>query len=514
VNGLSNPDAVATSQPVVNKWRNAVVRGIAWNTLYQFFQIAVSFGAMLLLVRVIPPTEYGKATAVVGVLTILNTLNSSLFMSQALQLTDGIEPDWSLHWSVGICIQCALSILCHAVAGLCWLIAVYRPLAPLLHIAAVGLMLDAPNQLRLMMLRRAMDFRRLRILSSVGTLVSIATILALGLKGGGAYGIVLGSNVFIGLPFGFDLLFVQRWRPKPGWLRPDWSAYRPAVKFGLQQAATMFLRGSRAAMEAVVLPPAVGFIAIGLWSRAQALYSTSVGRVTTVLLETVYPALPRCVADLKRYSVNATLLLQATLWVALPGGLFLGIEGHRLSRLLYGAKWIGADPMILPGSIAGVALVILSVSSGILLADNRLRTCLLLEIVSASLAIPTLTVVWAKGSMVTYAWAVAIAQIAATSIAISKASCLLVADWFRVAFLPAILGTVLAGAAILAADTSTGSWPLATQIITDTAIYASIVLLVHRLVFPRVLAGFIERMPGAMHLKAVLRLSAVLPESA
>jgi len=262
------------------------------------------------------------------------------------------------------------------------------------------------------------------------------------------------------------------------------------------------------------LPPTVGFAVIGLWSRAQALYATSVGRVTAVLLETVYPALPRCVADLKRYAVNATLFLQATFWVALPGGIFLGIEGRSLSRLLYGSKWIAADPLLLPGSVIGVAFVILTVSSGILLADNRLRTCLLLEIVSASLAFPALAVLWMKGSMVIYAWVVAAAQLVAASIAVSKASRLLVPNWFRLAFLPAMVGTSLASGTILGVDHVTGSLPLATRLVIDAAVFGSLAVLVHRLVFPNILADFVERLPGAIRLKAFLRLPTALPENA
>jgi O-antigen/teichoic acid export membrane protein len=447
-------------------------------------------------------------------LTVLNALNSSLFMSHALQLADGVEPDWSLHWSVGVYIQCGLSAVCHGVAGLCWLVAVYRPIAPLLHIAALGLLLDAPNQLRMMMLRRAMDFRRLRILSSIATVVSTITILGVGLLGGGAYGIVLGSNVIVGLPFGIDLLFIRRWRPRPGWLSPSWRAYRSAFRFGFQQAASSFLRSARGALEAAILPPTVGFVAIGLWSRAQSLYTTSVGRLTNILIETVYPLLPRYVADLRRYRINATLLLQAALWIALPGGLYLGIEGRRLSRLLYGAKWIAADPLILPGAVAGTALVVFIISVGILLADNRLRTCLLLDLVSASLAVTGFTVVSVTGNMIAYAWAAVVAQALATSIAVFQASRLLVANWFRLTLLPAIVGAVLAVGAVMFADELTKSQALVLQLLISAIVYCSAVMLVHRLLFPRVLTDFIDRMPGAPRIKSLLRLPTILSDCA
>src|SRR5574337_52421 len=118
------------------------------------------------------------------------------------------------------------------------------------------------------MLRRAMDFGRLQVLNGVATLSSLAVTLVLALAGGGAYAIVLGSNVARALPFGVDLLVVRRWRPGPGWWRwPNWTAYRSALRFGFRQMGSALVHGARGALEAAVLPGAVAYAAIGLFTR-------------------------------------------------------------------------------------------------------------------------------------------------------------------------------------------------------------------------------------------------------
>ena len=45
-----------------------ILKGVAWTTGYRVFATFAQFGAMLVLVRIIPPEEYGRAGAVVGVL--------------------------------------------------------------------------------------------------------------------------------------------------------------------------------------------------------------------------------------------------------------------------------------------------------------------------------------------------------------------------------------------------------------------------------------------------------------
>jgi len=85
-----------------------LARGITWNTGYQFFEVGLTFGAMLVLVRIIPPVEYGRFGAVLGLLMLLNSFGFGGFVAQAMQLTDGREPDWSLHWSAGLGVTMTL----------------------------------------------------------------------------------------------------------------------------------------------------------------------------------------------------------------------------------------------------------------------------------------------------------------------------------------------------------------------------------------------------------------------
>src|SRR5262249_7472286 len=154
---------------------------------------------------------------------------------------------------------------------------------PLLHLAALGLIIDSPNRLGFTMLQRAMAFQRLRIVHGLGMFASLGVTIGLGLAGGGAYAIVLGNNVVAALPFTVYLLLVRRWRPQPGWWRwPDWKAYRPALRFGLQQAGSGLLYAARGTLEATVLPVALGYTSIGLLNRAQALFSITVGRVVSI----------------------------------------------------------------------------------------------------------------------------------------------------------------------------------------------------------------------------------------
>src|SRR4051812_41010550 len=118
--------------------RALILRGLAWNSIFQVFLVGANFGSMLLLVRILEPAEYGRANVAGGFLAVFTCFNCGYFSDQALQLRRDEEPDWSMHWRVGFHIQFALAVMCNIAAGFGWLHPSYRPVAPLLHVASIG----------------------------------------------------------------------------------------------------------------------------------------------------------------------------------------------------------------------------------------------------------------------------------------------------------------------------------------------------------------------------------------
>lgn len=490
--------------------RRLLARGIAWNTWYHLFGTVLALGAMMILVRIIPPAEYGRFGAALGLLALLNSFNFGGFVAQAVQLPDGQEPDWPLHWSAGLYIQLSLTLVCHGLAGLCWLAPDYRAIAPLLHLAAFGLVLDWPAQLWAAMLRREMDFRRLKVLQACSTTLTLLVTIIAGLAGGGAYAIVLGGNVISPLPLAVDLLLIRRWRPGPRWWGwPDWALYRPALRFGLQQSGSALLGGARGALESVVLPGAVGFVPMGLLNRSRALFTNTMGRVGQVLVETAYPLLPRYVGDPKVYARHATLFCQILMLLLLPGALYVGLEGPALSRLLYGERWTAADPLFWPAALAGLGLGLFWAGSSVLLAASRLRSCLLLDALAAGLSVPVIAVAWAGSGIVAYAWAVAAGQLAVGTIALAVASSKLAVRWVRSALVPPAVGSFLGiGAVLIVEESGIISAPIP-RLCVATSLYALTVAMSLRGLFPGPLATMLNRVPGGDRVRRWLRLPVV-----
>ena len=492
--------------------RAAVSRGLTWNTFSEVAQAIISFGGMLVLVRVIPAGEYGKVAAVTGLLAFLSTANAHAFAGQSIQLAEGEDPDWSLHWHAAVVIQLTLFVLANAIAGVYWMVPAYRPLAPMLHVGSVGLLLAAPHILLSEMLTRELDYKRSRLLQAVAALGNTSLAVALGLAGWGAYAIILGAQVAHLLPFSLYLLFIRQWRPADGWFRwPNWRAYRPALRWGTQQVGSAMLGQARGAAEATVLPGAVGFVPLGLLGRAQALHSQTAGRLASIMQNTVYPLLPRAAGDPVVFGRQATLYLRAALLMLLPAATYLGMEGWVASRLLYGQRWIGADPLIRPAVIAAFGAAIFAVASSIVQASGRLRHAFLLNALAAAVGLPLLAVAVMRRDIEAYAWTLAVADTALAGAAMLVAARHFGASWERHALLPPAIATVAAGAALWALRSTFAAAAPFPRLVVGSAGFIAIYVAVLRIAYPEALAMMLARVRGGPRVLRWLRLAGGAP---
>jgi O-antigen/teichoic acid export membrane protein len=512
--GAEGLASLASVPAVPGESRRLLIQGLTWSAVLQVFDVIVSFASMLVLVRIIPAGDYGRVAAVLGVLGFVNLFNASQFYQHALQLPEHDDPDWNLHWTCGFYIQLAESLFCHALAGVCWFVHSYRPIAPLLHIAAFGLFLDWPNTLGATMLRRQLNLRRLRIVAGTGMTVRLVMVVTLALAGFGAYAIVIGNNVLTCLPFGLDLLLVRGWRPARGWWRwPSWRDYRVQARFGLQRTASCLIGGSRGALEAALLPGPLGYAAMGLINRAQALYGATLGRFGGIVSDVVYPFLPRHSRHRERYAAQATLYLQVMLLIAVPGALFVGQQGAILSRVLYGTKWVAMDPLIWPGAMIGLALAVMTPASAILMAAGQLRACLAIDAVACAAGVVALAAAWMTRQALPYSWALAAGQIAASLISVWLASRLLQRGWFHRAVLPPFAAAVAGLLMVRVVPIHAMSPRPIAELAIASLTFGTASLLVIRIGFGTTLNRLLLNLPAGGRLRTLLLFRAERPQA-
>jgi len=503
------PDVEPAVPPTPALDRQSIItHGLVWSGMLQVFLVAANFLSMIVLVRLLSPAEYGLVAAVNGVTALINCFSCGNFIAQAVQLHEGEDPDWGAHWNAAFYIQVGLFLACNAIASTCWFLSPYRPMAPLLHLAAIGFVFDLANQMGYQRLRRDLNYRSLRIVQAVSTVVTVVTSVCLALLGAGPFALIIGYNLLNGAPLGFYLLGIQKWRPPADWWSwPDWSGYDRQLKFGAQLSGSAILAAARGMLESTVLPVTVGYAGVGLLNRAQVLFGTTGGRVAGLVVDTVYPLLPRSAGNPEQFSRHAALFINTILFFSIPGAVFVGMDGPLLSRLLYGQRWIAADPLILPATIAAWSVSTMLVFTAVLQAQNRLRLVFVSNLISAISALPAMAVALRGGGPQSYVSVLATGQVVAALIAAKFSSVVLKSNWFLKGVFPTIIAASAGALFVILFDLVVPGLRIVPRLCADGFIFGTVILLMHRCLFPSLLHDIILRLPGRGFLLRIARFA-------
>ena len=335
---------------------------------------------MLVLVRLLSPSDYGRMALAQTILAFVSVLSFKTFAPHAMQLRDPNDVDWQSHFTAASLINAAAFLLLLLVAGCFTLITKYAGAALPLALVAPVLLLEVPATLRLTMVQVHHDWARLRLLNMVGSALASLIAVVIAVLGGGVWALAA-SVVFNVAPAALDLIFFTKWRPT--W-RLDWKRYRETLRFGLTRAGSAGILSGRQAVEQAMVAGAYNFSTLGLFSRSMGLATLAGGRIGGLVSLALYPVITRADCGSERFRRLAGLMLRGVSWTTIPASVLLAFCAPEIAATLYGRRWAGVVPL-LPFAAAQAALGgICWAAYTLLLANNKIRSCLSVDVTSAT----------------------------------------------------------------------------------------------------------------------------------
>lgn len=359
-----------------------------WNTGFSLFRDTLQFGVMLVLVRIISPQAYGQFGLVTTLLGFLYVFSARSFVAHTLQHGRDEHVDYQIHFTAGGVIHGVLFVLTNAVAvALRWW-PTYAPVSPLLHVMSLALPLDWLADVRIKMLERALDWRRMRLLHGAGLLANAGVAVAMAVAGAGVYALLVPA-LCVRLPFIVDIFAGARWRPT--W---EWSAsrYAPAWWFGAARLLSAAVASGRQLLESGALVPLVGYARFGVFGRATGLAQMFLSKFALLLMQSIYPALTRLDGGPGVRARAGGLVLRSVAWVVIPIAVIMAVLADPVIRVVYGHRWLEVIPLVPWAMAAGGLGSIGHAAYMLLLANDRQQRCLAADV--AMLAGTGAALVW------------------------------------------------------------------------------------------------------------------------
>jgi O-antigen/teichoic acid export membrane protein len=346
--------APATTPSIALVRDRSLAHSIVWNAAGDWLSQILSWAAFLIVVRIVPPADFGIAAMAVLLLPYMNLVIAFGIPRAVVTLRDLSEQQLSQLNSVSLAISVSFLFVALAIARPFAAFFHSPRMAPVLMVVSASLLLVGIQGVPAAILAKQLRFRLLTTLGAVSAVVSAIATLVLALSHFGYWALVLGS--LMGAVC--RTILILKFQPcRLAW--PHLNDVRQPLHFGARIMISMIASNSYSNLDNFVAGRTLGDTALGLYGAAWEFANLPVEKITT-LVTTVLPSYLSTVQDqpamLRRYlrSMTETIAL-----ATFPASVGLGLVAPDLVPLVFGECWRGMiGPLQVLGFYAGIRSVV------------------------------------------------------------------------------------------------------------------------------------------------------------
>jgi lipopolysaccharide exporter len=355
--------------------------GAVWMVLAKFVERTLGVFSTLLLARLLVPADFGLvavATALIAVLELLTGFGFDLALIRDQRATRGhFDTAWTLNVLIGLTIGALMLALAIPAAGFFG----EQRLTGILVALSVVPLLSGLENIGVVAFRKELDFRREFVFLSAKKVMMILTAIPIAWAVGNYWalvaGIVMGRVAATGLSY---------------WMhpfRPRWALSHVGELLGFSKwmFAVNVVNFVKVRYADFVVGRIAGANALGLYSIGAEIASLPTSDLVGPINRAVFPGYSLMGGDVARMRQAYLSVTAVVALVALPAGAVIAGMASIIVPLLFGAKWVGAVPVMEIMAIVGMVTALQANSFSIFLAMGSPRTPALLGGLQALLLI-------------------------------------------------------------------------------------------------------------------------------
>ena len=345
---------------------------ILWNTGIVTLISVGQFGVMLVMVRLLRPEIYGQYGLLMAIVGFLYVFSAQNFVDYTLQVRLETDVYYQDIFTTSVGVSFVLFAVTNIIALVVRVLPDYASIQTPLHLLSFGFLLQPGRAVRIAMLKRALDWKRIRILHGIGAILSACICISLAYGGAGIYALLVPTFI-VPLPFLYDFFFRCAWRPTWTW---DFERLKPALKFGTNRQLSGAIVAGRRLLESSIVVQVLGFASFGVYGRAIGLAELVCNRILGHAIEALYPSLTKIDSDTARFRRISGLVLRTSTWLSIPIAALMGHLAAVIVKSIYGDKWLEVIPLVGWSVALAATGAIYFTLYKLLLAHEQQRQCL------------------------------------------------------------------------------------------------------------------------------------------
>lgn len=353
--------------------KGRTVSSAAFTLMSQGVQFVLNFVSIMILARLLTPTDFGLVAMVGTVVAFLRVFKDAGLSTATVQ-REGISHAQvsNLFW-INVAVSSAITLALAAVSPLvAWF---YREpeLVPITIALALTFFLGGLSVQHAALLNRQMRFKAIAFIQIGALGAGVLAGLGLAWRGYGYWALV-GMQLTTPLVTVLLTWSVSRWRPQ---LPRRGSGTRSLVGFGANLAASGFIYSVARGADGLLIGRFYGADPVGLYSRAGALLNRPMEQLLYPVGSVFVPVLSRVQNQPERYRRTFLRLYDA---MALVSFLFTGLLfalAQPVTLVVLGAQWEAAAVIFAGFTLAALGMPLTTAATWLFTSQGRGRDMLL-----------------------------------------------------------------------------------------------------------------------------------------
>ncbi|MCF6691504.1 MOP flippase family protein [Raoultella terrigena] len=362
-----------------------ILSNTKWVAISQLFKIGVQLLNIVVLARLIPPSEYGlmaMALVITNFATLIRDLGTSAAIIQKRDLGNRtINAIFWLNVMMGFCISVIIIILSPFISYLFH----EEKLVYVLCLLSISFPLASSSSSHLALLERASKFKSIAFIEISSSVTAVIIAILMAYANWGVYSLV-GQAITLSFMSTLLLWGKSRWRPDFKKII-DWSEIKGLLGFSGNLTVFNFINYFSRNADSMIIGHYMTSTILGAYSLAYRVMLFPIQNLTFVITRALFPVFSTYQDDdiqLKKSYLNT---LYYILLLVLPLMIGLMALSEPFVKLVFGDKWHNTALILAWLAPTGIIQAVLSTSGTIFMAKGKTNLLMKLGIVGAILQV-------------------------------------------------------------------------------------------------------------------------------
>mgnify|MGYP002648653708 CR=1 FL=1 len=380
----------------MSELKQKTVNGLLWGAVERFSVQGISFLIMLIMARILTPSDYGLIGMLTIFMAVAQTLIDSGFSSALIRKQNRTEADNStvfyFNLTVSIIIYSILFIAAPFVASF------YKEpqLLLVMRVLCTIIVINSFSVVQRVIYTAKIDFKSQAKASLIAAVISGIIGIIIAYHGYGVWALVIQQlvNAMINT---IMLWLMSSWYPK--WIY-SWQSFRDLFGFGSKLLIASLMETIYNNIYPIFIGKFFSAYELGHYTRAFHFSSFPSSNITGIIEKVSYPALCKLQYDDDRLAYNYRRIIKMSAFIVFPLMLGLSALSHPLIMIIIGEKWEYCSYMLAIICFAMMWYPIHSANVGLLKVKGRSDLFLRLEILKKILGVAVLCVTFPFGLVI------------------------------------------------------------------------------------------------------------------